>query len=212
MSISPRFTKKKKEKEKSLPDNYSPISLLSLVGKTIERCIHKHLCNYVVSHKLITPFQSGFIKGDYYTNQLLHTYHTFCEAVDSSKEVRAVFCATSKAFDRVWRKGLLHKLRGIGCLEHALKWFINYLSGRRLRVVLNGESSDWVEVEAGVPQGSILGQLLFLLYINDIVKCIGCSIRLFADDTSLYIIVERPDQAARLLNADLQTISNWAVD
>ena len=113
---------------------------------------------------------------------------------------------------RYWHKGLLHKLRGIECSEHVLKWFTNYLSGRRQRVVLNGESSDWVEVEAGVPQGSILGPLLFFLYISDIVKCIGCSIRLFADDTSLYIIVERPDQAARLLNADLQTISNWAVD
>ena len=79
-------------------------------------------------------------------------------------------------------------------------------------MVLNGESSDWVEIEAGVPQGSILGTLLFLLYINDIVKCIGCSIRLFADETSLYIIVERPNQTVRLLNADLQTISNWAVD
>ena len=178
----------------------------------MERCIHKHLYNYVVSHKLITPFQSCFIKGDSITNQLLHTYHTFCEAVDSGKEVRVVFCDISKAFDRVWQKGLLHKLRGIGCSEHVLKWFTNYLSGRRQRVVLNGESSDWVEVEAGVSQGSILGPLLFLLYINDIVKCIGCSIRLFADDTSLYIIVERPDQAARLLNADLQTISNWAVD
>ena len=90
-----------KKEEKSLPGNYRPISLLSLVGKTMERCIHKHLYNYVVSHKLITPFQSGFIKGDSITNQLLHTYHTFCEAVDSGKEVRAVFCDISKAFDRV---------------------------------------------------------------------------------------------------------------
>ncbi|MCG8113671.1 MAG: reverse transcriptase domain-containing protein [Candidatus Thiodiazotropha taylori] len=201
-----------KKDEKSLPSNYRPISLLSLVGKTMERCIHKHLYNYVVSHQLITPFQSGFIKGDSTTNQLLHTYHTFCEAVDNGKEVRAVFCDISKAFDRVWHKGLLHKLRGIGCSDNVLKWFTNYLSGRRQRVVLNGESSDWVEVEAGVPQGSILGPLLFLLYINDIVKNICCSIRLFADDTSLYVIVERPDQAAQLLNADLQTISNWAED
>ncbi|MCG8033358.1 MAG: reverse transcriptase family protein, partial [Candidatus Thiodiazotropha taylori] len=178
----------------------------------MERCIHKHLYNYVVSHNLITPFQSGFIKGDSTTNQLLHTYHTFCEAVDSGKEVRAVFCDISKAFDRVWHKGLLQKLRGIGCSKHVLKWVTNFLSGRRQRVVLNGESSDWAAVEAGVPQGSILGPLLFLIYINDIVKHIGCAIRLFADDTSLYIIVENPDQAARLLNTDLQTISNWAVD
>ena len=118
--ISPRFTK---NEEKSLPGNYRPIYLLSLVGKTMERCIHKHLYNYVVSHKLITPFQSGFIKGDSTTNQLLHTYHTFCEAVDSGKEVPAVFCDISKAFDRVWHKGLLHKLRGIGCSEHVLNWF-----------------------------------------------------------------------------------------
>ena len=145
------------------------------------------------------------------TNYSILTTH-LCEAVDSGKEVRAVFCDISKAFDRVWHKGLLHKLRGIGCSENVLKWFTSYLSGRRQRVILNGQSSDWAQVEAGVPQGSILGPLLFLLYINDIVKNIGCSIRLFADDTSLYIIVETPDQAAHVLNVDLQTISNWAID
>ena len=141
---------------------------------------------------------------------MLHTYHTFCEAVDKGKEVRAVFCDISKAFDRVWHKGLLHKMSGIGCSDNVLKWFASYLSGRRQRVVLNGQASDWTPVLAGVHQGSILGPLLFLLYINDIVKHIGCSIRLFADDTSLYIIVECPNAAARCLNVDLQTISQWA--
>ena len=77
-------------------------------------------------------------------------------------------------------------------------------------MVLNGKFSKWVEVLAWVPQGSILGPLLFLIYINDIVKRIGGSIRLFADDTSLYIIVDLPEQAAMVLNADLQTISHWA--
>ena len=98
-------------------------------------------------------------------------------------------------------------MSGIGCSDNVLKWFASYLSGRRQRVVLNGQDFDWTQVLAGVPQGSILGPLLFLLYINDIVKHIGCSIRLFADDTSLYIIVECPNAAARCLHADLQTIS-----
>ena len=76
-------------------------------------------------------------------------------------------------------------------------------------MILNDETSDWVPVLAGVPQGSIFGPLLFLLYINDVVRYIGCSIRLFADDTSLYIIVDCPTHSASLLNADLRTISDW---
>ena len=197
-----------KKDEKSLPSNYRPISLLSSVGKTMERCVHKYLYNYITSHQMITPFQSGFVQGDSTIYQLLHTYHTFCEAIDSGKEVRAVFCDITKAFDRVWHKGFLHKLRCLGVSDQVLKWFTSYLSGRKQRVVINGKCSDWASVEAGVPQGSILGPLLFLVYINDIVKNIGCSIRLFADGTSVYIIVERPDLAARLLF--LQTISDWA--
>ena len=89
---------------------------------------------------------------------------------------------------------------------NVLAWFSSYLSGRKQRVVFNGKFSDWVGVLAGVPQGSILGPLLFLIYINDIVKRIGGSIRLFAADTSLYIILDLPEQAARILYADLQTI------
>ena len=201
-----------KKDDRSLPSNYRPISLLCQAGKVMERCIHKHLYNYVLSNHILTPLQSGFVSGDSTTFQLLHTYHMFCEAVDSGKEVRAVFCDISKAFDRVWHKALLHKLRGIGCSGKVLSWFSSYLSGRRQRVVLNGKFSKWVEVLAGVPQGSILGPLLFLIYINDIVKRIGGSIRLFADDTSLYIIVDLPEQAAMVLNADLQTISHWAND
>ena len=170
----------------------------------------KRLYSYTIAHRLITPLQSGFIQGDSTTYQLLHTYNTLCEAVDSGKEIRVVFCDVSKAFDRVWHRCLLHKLRAIGCSEKVTQWFASYLSGRRQRVVINGQSSDWGFIGAVVPQGSILGPLLFLIFINDIVKDIGASIRLFADDTSLYIVVESPQSVATILNGDMSTISNWA--
>ena len=199
-----------KKEDISSPSNYRPISLLSCIGKTMERCVHKHLYNYISQNNLLTPLQSGFISGDSTTNQLLNIYHMFCEAVDNGKEVRVVFCDISKAFDRVWHKGLLFKLAAIGCSKSLLRWFTSYLSGRRQRVVINGMISDWASIFAGVPQGSILGPLLFLIFINDIVNNIQSNIRLFADDTSLYIIVENPNTAALTLNSDLGTIHHWA--
>ncbi|MCG8046087.1 MAG: reverse transcriptase family protein, partial [Candidatus Thiodiazotropha taylori] len=200
-----------KKDDRSKPANYRPITLLCQSGKSLERCVHKELYNYLNEHKLLTPFQSGFIPGDSTTFQLLHTYHTFCEAVDRGKEVRVVFCDISKAFDRVCHKGLTHKLRDIGCSDEFLNWFSSYLSNRRQRVVINGLTSDWTLVQAGVPQGSILGPLLFLIYINDIVNELSASVRLFADDTSLYIVVENPNIAAIILNNDLDHIDAWAM-
>ena len=94
----------------------------------------------------------------------------FTEALDAGKEVRTVFCDISKAFDRVSHEGLIYKLKAASVSGEVLRWFQSYLSGRRQRVVLPGSFSEWVYIKAGVPQGSILGHLLFLLYINDIVK------------------------------------------
>ena len=142
-------------------------------------------------------------------NQLTCLCNTFCEALDGGKEVRAVFCDL-KAFDRFWHAGLLYKLEAAGVTGEALAWFKNYLSDRKQRVVLPGNTSDWASIRAGVPQRSILGPLLFLLYINDIVSDIGSNIRLFADDTSLFMIVENPVLSADCLNRDLDKIKQWA--
>ena len=134
---------------------------------------------------------------------LLIFYNTFSPALDSGKEVRVVFCDISKAFDRVRHAGLIHKLRTAGIYGQILKWCVSYLENRKQHVVLPGAESGWNYINAGVQQGSIIGTLLFLLYINDIVNEIGSNIRLFANDTSLFIIVKNPNQAAEILNSDL---------
>jgi hypothetical protein len=121
-----------------------------------------------------------------------------------------VFCDISKAFDRVWLRGLLHKLTSIGINGSLLNWFTSYLSDRKQRVVYANYSSNWSSINVGVPQGSILGPLLFLININYIVNDVNSSIRLFADDTSLYIIVENPIDAAKHLNDDLQKNHEWS--
>ena len=199
-----------KKNDPSEITNYRPISLLSTVGKVLEKIVHKYVFNFLMDHEVLTTLQSGFISGDSTVNQLVDIYNSFCKALDEGKEVRAIFCDISKAFDRVWIKGLLYKLQTVGITGHLLQWFTDYLNNRKQRVVLPGDFSHWANLKAGVPQGSILGPLLFLIYINDIVRNINSSIRLFADDTSLYIIVENPIQAATILNSDLSQIYTWA--
>ena len=135
----------------------------------------------------------------------------FGRALDEGKEVRVVFCDISKAFDRVWHKGLIYKLKSIGIEGKLLTWVENYLHERKQRVVIFNKSSDWLQIKAGVPQGSILGPLFFLVFINDIVNEIQSNIKLFADDTSLYIIVDDPINSALTLNRDLEKIHSWSV-
>ena len=205
-NVTPIF----KKDDASNVSNYRPISLLNTIGKVMEKLVHKHVFNFFLSNNTISSFQSGFVTGDSTVNQLVNMYNTFCKALDEGKEVRAVFLDISKAFDRVWHRGLLHKLNYVGIRGRLLDWFSDYLTNRRQRVVLPGSCSDWSYLKAGVPQGSILGPLLFLIFINDIVNDINSNIRLFADDTSLYIIVDTPQNTASVMNNDLSKINTWA--
>jgi hypothetical protein len=121
------------------------------------------------------------------------------------------FCDVSNAFDKVWHKGLLFKLTLTGVNKQLISWIESYLSDRQQKVVSEGFSSTLKGIKAGVPQGSILGPFLFLVYINDIVIDIKNDIRLFADDTSLFVVVEHDHAAAvTSLTDDLNVISNWA--
>ena len=207
-NVTPVF---KNKSEKDCLTNYRPISLLSNIGKVMEKCIFKYIYNFLIRFLLITKFQSGFRPKDSTINQLISIINDFAKAIDAGKEIRVIFCDISKAFDRVWHKGLLVKLKQIGIDGSLLKWLENYLYNRCQRVVINGQQSGIKFLKAGVPQGSILGPILFLIYINDIVNEISCNIRLFADDTSLYLVVDNNEyDAAEMLNNDIETINQWS--
>ena len=135
--------------------NYRPISLISVIGKVMERCVYKHIHNYLLENNIIINNQSGFTKGDSAIYQLINITNDFGKALDEGKEVRVIFCDISKVFDRVWHQGLLKKLESIGIRGSLLDWVQNYLSGRKQRVVINNASSDWGFIKAGVPQGRL---------------------------------------------------------
>ena len=192
-------------------NNYRPVSLLCVASKVFERIVFKYVFNHFKENFIINNFQSGFQSGRSTVTQLLELYHQFCKAVDDKKEIRVVFLDIRKAFDKVWHNGILHKLSLCGIRGNLLKWFKSYLTNRMQRVTLRGQYSSWGKIGAGVPQGSVLGPLLFILYINDITSVVRHSnIRLFADDTCLFIEVDDRVETVSKLEGDLLNIEQWA--
>ena len=143
--------------------------------------------------------------------QLIAITSEIFEAFDCnpSLEVRSVFLDISKAFDKVWHEGMLYKLKSMGISGELYYLLENYLSNRFQRVLLNGQASSWRPVLAGVPQGSILGPLFFLIYINNLPNELKSNAKLFADDTSLFTIVKDKNKRANMLNNNLRQISKW---
>jgi hypothetical protein len=199
-----------KKDDRSLVSNYRPIALLSCIGKVQERVVYLHLYRYLKSNNLLTAKNSGFKELDSAVYQLILITDKIHKVLEAGRETCLVFLDVSNAFDRVWHSGLLHKLRCLGIEGNFFDWICDYLTDRKIRAVINGQTDQWIHTTAGVPQGSILGPLLFLIFINDITSNIEGDIHLFADDTSLMdIITEHAFTYARI-NRDLKRLTNWA--
>ena len=201
--------------ERSTAKNYRPVSLLSVVSKVFEKLVNNRIVDHLEKCGLFSDFQYGFRSSRSTADLLTVVSDRIARAFNRSGATRAVALDISKAFDRVWHAGLLHKLKSYGISGQIFGLISSFLSNRRLRVVLDGKSSQEYPVNAGVPQGSILGPTLFLLYINDLPDDVICNIAIYADDTTLY---SKCNQASDLwqqlelaseLESDLRDTVDW---
>ena len=184
--------------------------MLTICSKIFKRIIYNNTDGYRIDNNLISQNQSGFKCGDSCINQLISVTHDILNSLDEGLEVRGVFLDISKAFDKVWQEGLIYKSKQNGISGELLNILIDFLNNRKQRVVLNGQSSNWVDVKAGASQVSIMGPLLFLIYINDLPEGLITNAKLFADDTSLFSVVRDIAASTEELNNDLTNISKWA--
>ena len=205
----------KKDGERSNPKDYRPISLLSVVSKVFERLINDRLVLHLEKAGVFSDFQYGFRSARSTADLLTVLTERIARSLNSSGATRAISLDISKAFDRVWHSGLLHKLKAYGVTGEILNIISSFLTNRRLRVVLDGKSSPEFAINAGVPQGSILGPTLFLLFINDLPDDVVSRIAIYADDTTLYSSSDKASdiwkqlEMSAELESDLRDTVEW---
>ena len=200
--------------DRSDSGNYRPISLLPIISKVFESLIASSLIRHVDSLGLFNDCQYGFRATRSTADVLTVISERLSRVLEAGGRARAIALDISKAFDKVWHAGLIHKLCGYGINGHLLDLIQSFLSNRQLKVVLDGQESACYSINAGVPQGSVLGPILFLLFINDLPDDLLSQIAIYADDTTVYDCQEETDafsmlDQARCLESDLQDIVEW---
>ena len=175
-----------KKGTRHIQGNYRPVSLTSMAGKCMERLIRDAIMTHMTENDLLSPKQPGFIQGRSCVTQLLPVLDSWTLALDEGGNIDTIYIDFAKAFDTVSHQRLLTKLRGYGIEGRILTWIEAFLTDRRQRLVINDSRSSWADVTSGIPQGSVLGPMLFICYINDMPSSVQPSIYLFADDAKLY--------------------------
>ena len=204
-NVSPIF----KKGSRNLPENYRPISLTSIVCKMMETLIRDRLMQHLKEEKLLSPKQHGFISGRSTVTQLLNYLDKCIQNTVDGHVVDAIYLDFAKAFDTVPHRRLIGKMEAYGISGALLEWVKDYLHGRTQTVLVNGEKSYTTPVISGIPQGTCLGPLLFVIYINDLLDDIESDGFLFADDTKIFRKITSAEDSA-ILQSDIDKLENWA--
>ena len=204
--ITPIF----KADDKSMINNYRPISVLPVFSKILEKLMYQRLISFLDQHKVLNDNQYGFRENHSTDMALINMIDQISSEMDNKQYSIGIFLDLSKAFDTIDHSILLQKLETYGIRGIALSWFRSYLSNRSQCVTVNGKISDYLPITCGVPQGSILGPLLFILYINDLVNTSRLlKFIMFADDTNIFYSHKSLTELIHIVNIELNQVSNW---
>ena len=195
-----------KKGKRTLCSNYRPVSLTSIICKILEGVIRDSIMLFLEQFNLITCHQHGFRSGHSCTTQLLEMMEDFTDYYDERIPFDCVYLDFAKAFDRVPHQRLLTKLYNIGVRGKIFGWITDFLSSRKQRVVVNNSVSQWTSVVSGIPQGSVLGPILFTIFINDLPVDINSHVKIFADDTKIY----NAANLSGVIQADLVKLTEWS--
>ena len=198
-----------KKGDKSDPGNYRPVSLTSVICKIMEKLIREMIVAHMIKNQLFSKKQFGFISGRSTTLQLIKVMDKWTEILDNGGKLDAVYMDFMKAFDKVPHKRLIKNMRRYGINQIIINWVENFLKNRQQKVIVNGAESTNQNVTSGIPQGSVLGPILFVIYINDMPECVDSETYLFADDTKIFREINvQPD--VEMLQKDLDELQKWS--
>jgi hypothetical protein len=203
--VSPIF----KKGSRLTPANYRPVSLTSIPCKIMESLVRDRLMGHLRANRLINSQQHGFVPGKACVTNLLETFDYLTKNLGIRKAVDLVFLDFAKAFDKVSHHRLLYKLEAYGIVGNVLSWIKAFLSNRIQRVVLGEHMSNWARVTSGVPQGSVLGPTLFIIFVNDLPEILKNKCKLYADDCKIMATVDTQDEIASL-QSDIDAVVKWS--
>jgi hypothetical protein len=198
-----------KKGNKSQAKNYRPVSLTSVVCKIMEKLIRSHIIQHMKANKLFSNKQYSLIAGRSTALQLLEVIDTWSEALDEGLDIDCIYTDFQNAFDKVPHKRLIKKIENYGITNPILSWIQDFLTRRYQQVSINRETSNRKEVTSGIPQGSVLGPILFVIYINDLPEAVESEAYLFADDTKIFRVINSLEDQ-QILQNELVKLEKWS--